>query len=158
MNSACRGDTASFRTTSGVSVAFYTCDANGNVSLLLGPDIASVVAQYEYDAYGTIVSATGAMATANAFRFSAKYQDDETGFYYYGYRYYSPNLGRWFSRDPIGEGGGCNLYCFVHNRPTSIFDILGREPSDETQLTGSGLAILQLGQTLLSKAAEPGVP
>ncbi|WP_425606517.1 RHS repeat-associated core domain-containing protein [Prosthecobacter fusiformis] len=26
-----------------------------------------------------------------------------SGYYNYGYRYYSPELGRWLSRDPIGE-------------------------------------------------------
>src|ERR1035437_9271426 len=36
---------------------------------------------------------------------STKYLDKETGLYYYGYRFYSPQLGRWPSRDPIGEKG-----------------------------------------------------
>ena len=36
-------------------------------------------------------------------RFSTKYYDAETDLYYYGYRYYSPSLGRWISRDPITE-------------------------------------------------------
>ncbi len=30
-------------------------------------------------------------------------------------RYYSPDLGRWMSRDPIEEKGGENLYRFVGN-------------------------------------------
>ena len=55
------------------------------------------------------------MAKANPFRFSTKYQDDETDLLYYGYRYYSANAGRWNSRDPIGESGGKNLYAFVSN-------------------------------------------
>ena len=29
------------------------------------------------------------------------------------YRYYSPELGRWINRDPIGERGGANLYGMV---------------------------------------------
>ena len=35
--------------------------------------------------------------------------DSETGLIYYISRYYSPELGRWCSRDPIGEWGGINL-------------------------------------------------
>jgi len=35
--------------------------------------------------------------------------------YYYGLRYYSPEISRWLSRDPIEERGGLNLYAFVLN-------------------------------------------
>lgn len=34
-------------------------------------------------------------------------------------------LGRWLSRDPIGERGGLNLYGFALNRPLTVLDILG---------------------------------
>jgi RHS repeat-associated protein len=36
---------------------------------------------------------------------STKYTDSETGLLYYGYRQYSPEKGRWTSRDPIGDEG-----------------------------------------------------
>jgi len=65
------------------------------------------------------------MAKANPFRFSTKYQDDETDLLYYGYRYYNAGTGRWVSRDPIGERGGLNLYAFVQNSPATTFDALG---------------------------------
>jgi hypothetical protein len=45
--------------------------------------------------------------------------------YYYGYRYYSPSLGRWISRDPIEEKGGLNLYGFVNNDPVNKWDLWG---------------------------------
>jgi len=44
---------------------------------------------------------------------------------YYGYRYYHPELGRWLSRDPIGEKGGLNLYALVRNSASSKIDYLG---------------------------------
>ncbi len=66
------------------------------------------------------------MAKANPFRFSTKYQDDETDLVYYGYRYYSASTGRWLSRDQIEELGGINLYCYVDNRPTIWSDLRGR--------------------------------
>ena len=40
-------------------------------------------------------------------------------------RPYDPNMGRWLSRDPIGEAGGVNLYGFVENTPISQWDYLG---------------------------------
>jgi RHS repeat-associated protein len=42
-----------------------------------------------------------------------------------GLRYYSPEISRWLSRDPIGEDGGGNLYVFVFNTPTILFDLYG---------------------------------
>jgi len=42
-----------------------------------------------------------------------------------GYRFYSPALGRWLSRDPIEERGGPNLLSFVDNSPIVYFDVLG---------------------------------
>ncbi len=51
----------------------------------------------------------------------------KTGMYYYGYRYYEPETGRWPSRDPIEEQGGTGIYTFVSNSVTGKVDILGRE-------------------------------
>ena len=52
----------------------------------------------------------------------------ETGLVYYNYRYYSPELGRWLSRDPIEEQGGYNLYGMVGNNPVIQWDKLGYAP------------------------------
>ena len=43
----------------------------------------------------------------------------------YGYRYYDPVMGRWPSRDPIGERGGINLYGMVGNDPVGSVDVRG---------------------------------
>jgi len=53
------------------------------------------------------------MAKNNPFRFSTKYQDDESDLLYYGYRYYKPSTGTWPNRDPLGERG----FAFVANKP-----------------------------------------
>jgi len=105
---------------------FY--DANGNVGQLVkGADAAlPVAARYEYDAYGNPAAApTGTYADANPFRFSTKWRDDETGLYYYGYRYYSPGVGRWISRDPIAEDGGFNVYAANGNNLIDNVDSRG---------------------------------
>ena len=46
-----------------------------------------------------------------------------------GLRYYSPELGRWVSRDPIREQGGIHLYVVCRNDPVNIIDPLGLEPT-----------------------------
>jgi len=45
-----------------------------------------------------------------------------------GLRFYSPSLGRWLSRDGIGEEEGNSLYCYVVNRPVDFVDPLGHKP------------------------------
>jgi len=100
-------------------------DGNGNVTALVNFSDASVTARYEYGPFGEPLRQTGVMAEANAFRFSTKFTDDETGMLYYGYRSYNPALGRWLSRDPLGERGGGNLHVFVGNQPLSGVDLLG---------------------------------
>ena len=81
--------------------------------------------RHEYGPFGELIRATGPMAKVNPFRFSTKYQDDETGLVYYGYRYYDPSTGRWLSRDPLEEIGGLNLYGFVQNNPQKYVDPYG---------------------------------
>ena len=82
-------------------------------------------AHYTYDDFGNTVSQTGAMTADFNFRFSSKYLDDETGLYYYGYRYMSPALGRWVSRDPVWERGGFLLSGFVENDLVNKVDVSG---------------------------------
>jgi RHS repeat-associated protein len=77
--------------------------------------------------FGEVIRATGPMAKANPFRFSTKYQDDESDLLYYDYRYYNPSTGRWNSRDSIGEQGGLNPYGFVHNDSIRLVDSDGRQ-------------------------------
>jgi len=69
--------------------------------------------------------ASGSIPNRFVFRFSSEYHDSETNLVYYNYRYYSPELGRWLSRDPIGENGGWNLYGFVRNDGINNLDYLG---------------------------------
>jgi len=88
------------------------------------------VTQYSYGPFGELIRATGPMAKLNPFRFSTKYQDDETDLLYYGYRYYNASTGRWLSRDPIEEKGGKNHYGFTANNPINYIDTDG-------QLTGT---------------------
>jgi RHS repeat-associated protein len=57
---------------------------------------------------------------------STKYWEADTKLAYYGYRFYSPMVGKWLSRDPIGEKTGPNLSKFVFNQTCSSVDTDGR--------------------------------
>jgi RHS repeat-associated protein len=118
---------------------FVAFDGNGNVSALVNAANGTTLANYDYGPFGEVIRATGPMAKLNPFRFSTKYQDDESDFLYYGYRYYNPSTGRWPSRDPIGEpgfemlrghrpaklAGDANRYLFVKNDSIDYYDPAG---------------------------------
>ena len=62
--------------------------------------------------FGEVIRATGPMAKANPFRFSTKYQDDETDLLYYGYRYYNAEHGGMAFQRP-NRGGRTGWVKFV---------------------------------------------
>ena len=117
--------------------AYYHADGNGNVTALTD-EKNLLVAQYGYDPYGNLLSKSGALADANTYRFSSKEIDANLGLYYYGYRFYIPNLQRWLNCDPVFENGFqrvvgprrgvsrlANLYDFVGNNPLARVDPFG---------------------------------
>ena len=108
----------------GNTTYYYVTDANKNVVCLLSG--YSSAADYQYGPWGEIREIDGTAAYWNPFRFSSEFYDDETGLVYYNYRYYSPALGRWLSRDPIGEDWGANLYIMCQNNVIMTNDYLGQ--------------------------------
>jgi RHS repeat-associated protein len=68
------------------------------------------------------------VAASEPFGYKAQwgyYTDSETGLQLLTHRYYDPQAGRFLTRDPIGYGGGVNLYAYVTNSPTGFIDPLG---------------------------------
>ena len=103
----------------------------------------AIAARYEYGPFGEQLRATGPLVLLNTFRFSTKFCDEESGFCYYGYRYYDPSAGRWPNRDPLEEFkvgrnqcapssfASCkSTYLFVNNVPIAFIDVLGLDLMD----------------------------
>ena len=64
-----------------------------------------------------------------------------------GYRYYSPQLGRWLNRDPIAETGGIPLYVFVSNQSINKVDVLGflsKSSNCSTISEGASIAVYDI--------------
>jgi RHS repeat-associated protein len=82
----------------------------------------------EYHPYGTTAyrsAKTGVGISLKRYRFSGKERDDESGFYYFGARYYAPWLARWASGDHAGFVDGLNLYRYCGNSPSMNRDAKG---------------------------------
>ncbi|MEJ8321651.1 RHS repeat domain-containing protein [Kosakonia sacchari] len=83
-----------------------------------------LISQEEYYPYGgTALFAARSQLEADykILRYSGKEQDT-TGLYYYGYRYYQPWAGRWLSADPADTVDGLNLFSMVQNNPVTLED------------------------------------
>ncbi len=57
--------------------------------------------------------------------FAGQYHDEETNIYYNFNRYYSPELGRYITSDPIGLEGGLNTYAYAGGDSIGAIDPLG---------------------------------
>jgi len=135
------------------AASLFAFDGNGNVSEVVTGGV--VDAHYEYDAFGNVVPGTG--GGANPWQFSTKYVDGESGYSYYGMRFYTARLGRWLNRDPISETGGLNLYAFASNNGVNLFDILGQNVGSSNP--GMAETILSLrghGVKFLTKSPMAG--
>jgi len=133
-------------------VLHYIRDALGSVVGLLDagqPDAtpepvpARLVERYDYDPYGKTYithwdpaagsgsgdwirhTADQPSAFGNPFMWTGQRQDVAIGLYHFPFRTYSPRLGRWLQRDPLGYVDGVNLYEYVRGRPTHFFDDVG---------------------------------
>lgn len=100
-------------------------DHHGNLTALIDPLTGQLVETYDYSAFGE----RGDGEKISPWQFSSKRFDEETGFYYYGRRYYDPKTARWITQDPLGFEGGPNLYAFVLNNPLKNYDFYGLETS-----------------------------
>jgi len=103
----------------------YAYDEVGNVMALVDVATGSCVARYEYDAFGDTVLSQGDLADLNRWRHSTKWVDLFSNLTYFGYRHYNLKLGRFLSKDPIGEKKKKNLYSIASNKGSNALDILG---------------------------------
>ena len=102
---------------------FYCQQANYNVVALTN-DTGTVVEKVAYDPYGEYTLTLDG-STGNTLLFQGRRWDSEADLYYFRNRSYSPVLGRFLQRDPIGYADGMNLYEFEGNCPTGSIDPMG---------------------------------
>ena len=120
---------------------YYVRNMQGDVIRILN-QYGSIVARYEYDAWGKVLKVTnnaGTVQTASTFigninpiRYRGYYYDAETGFYYLQSRYYDPETCRFINADEpemvvlatdilLAKG----LYIYCDNDPINNIDTSG---------------------------------
>ena len=88
---------------------------------------------YTYDAWGSPLTTTGTMADTlgnlNPFRYRGYVYDTETGLYYLGSRYYTPQWGRFVNADDLDvldssycHALGNDLFAYCFNNPINMTD------------------------------------
>lgn len=108
---------------------FHADERGSIVAISNGSGVVTTV--NTYDEYG--IPGTG---NGGRFQYTGQAWLGELGMYHYRARMYSPTLGRFLQTDPIGVGGGMNIYGYVGNDPVNLTDPAGLTPT-YTACTGS---------------------
>ena len=125
----------------------YMYDGRGDVSVVLDSN-QNLVASYKYDPFGVLTLQMGTLT--QPYMFSTKRYFSSLGLSYYGYRFYNPAIGRWMTRDPMGEVADVSLYRFVGNTPLDLIDpygLFGTGVIGEVMLgVGAAIALIPGGE------------
>ena len=107
---------------------YYVLNLQGDVVGLVNANGESK-ANYTYNAWGEVLTATGTMAAINPLRYRGYYYDTETGFYYLQSRYYDPVTHRFINADSYTSTGagilGTNMFAYCNNNPVNMIDPTG---------------------------------
>lgn len=99
-------------------------DHRGGIVSLIDAETDKPAAQFKVSGFGEQLENSDSENHC-PWRFLGKRVDPETGFVYFGLRYYNPAHGRWTTLDPEGFDEHPNGYIYVNNRPHSQLDLYG---------------------------------
>ena len=110
---------------------FYITNQMGDV-LAITDTNGSIVGNYEYDAWGKVLTADTDIAKQNPIRYRGYYYDNETDYYYLQSRYYDSNICRFINADipeiaqmSKGISAGTNLFAYCNNDAVNNSDPTG---------------------------------
>jgi RHS repeat-associated protein len=120
------------------SIYYLVYDQVGSLRVVTD-SLGSVIKKIDYDSFGNIISDTNSSLTI-PFSFAGGLQDQDSGLVRFGFRDYSPEIGRWTAKDPIFfRGGDTDLFGYNLNDPINWID---PEGLDSTSWYGDGRTLL----------------
>ena len=141
------------------TVYYYITNLQGDVMHIVNAS-GTVVASYDYDPYGKVISAVGSLANINPLRYRGYVYDWETGLCYVSSRYYDPEIGRWINADttdvlslPYYHLGQYNLFSYCNNNPVNDRDDDGQLSWLAKIAIGAAAIAIGVGVTALTGGA-----
>jgi RHS repeat-associated protein len=127
------GDVLLAKKTANGKKAWFHSDRLGSTRLTTDEN-GNPINHYDYRPYGSPLGNATPPTNADD-RFAGHRSDPDNDLIYMGARYYSPQLGRFISPDPIIPGAyeprATNLYAYANNNPTGYIDPSGLDPDIE---------------------------
>ncbi len=138
------------------TVATYHYNIQGS-TVALTDSSGNITDSYAYDSFGVL--ANYAEVSPQPFRYLGRYGivDDRTGLLNARARYFTPQLGRFLTRDPVierdSDGQSLNRYIYALNNAIRLSDISGFSPRDAIRANSNDPF-----QTLYDKLIGSGCP
>jgi RHS repeat-associated protein len=121
---------------------YYHPDHLGSAQLMTDRN-GELVQHYGYQPFGEERYRNNTSAFSVSNRYTGQTLDEETGLYYYGARYYDPELARFIQADSTvpdpGFSQAFNRYAYVYNNPLRFTDPTGQEPFSLAILIAAGV-------------------
>ncbi len=133
---------------------FYAHDHLGSTRGVYNSD-KTPYAGLEHTPYGELYASSGSISDITR-RYTGHDWDAAAGLYYAPYRYYSPGLARWITRDPLGMVDGPNVYGYVRGMPINLVDVRGTIPAVATLVLAAiaVVLILYFGYSFIKNGKE----
>lgn len=115
---------------------YYLKDHLGSIRAVVD-GTSNIVSSDDYDPWGMILNgrSTNVAYTNANYKFTGKERDVETGYDYFGARYYDGRIGRWMRVDPlVVESPEISPYLYANDNPVTIVDLYGMDTTYFAQL------------------------
>jgi RHS repeat-associated protein len=122
---------------------YYLKDHLGSIRVIVD-EVGNIVRSDDYDPWGMILEGRSTDNNYHnaKYKFTGKERDVETGYLYFGARYYDSRIGRWLAIDPLFKKyPGLSPYAYTLNNPVRFIDLEGKQVWEEVAAGAGALEI-----------------